>query len=366
MLMGMKKVLVSGCYDIIHAGHIRFFEAARRYGDHLTVCFASDPVLLLAKKRKSAVTEASKKMILASLRCVDGVVMSSDLDPVFDYKTHLEKMRPDVFVVTDDDKQLEAKRALCEKNGVQLVVIPRQFSEDGSTTAILASIKEVAKMPLRVDFAGGWLDVPKFSRPDGYIVNCTISPLVSLEHWPYHQNAGLGGSAAYALLQAKNGVRSELDHGVGWQDPAVIAETGLCVWRSGERPVLDMKLNPDWLTGKMMILWTGKPRASNNQTMRPRDFDRLAQAGAMAREGAHGSNLAQLAKAVELNYAVQKDEGMEPLPEIENAIAKKYLGAGHGGYALYLFSRPDCRAAALAAHQEASPVEPYIKHVQLA
>jgi cytidyltransferase-like protein len=361
----MKKVFMSGCYDVLHAGHIRIFNAAHKYGDHLIVCFASDAVLLLAKKRKSAISEASKRMILESLSMVDEVVMSSDLDPVFDFKTHFEQLKPDVLLTTDDDKNLEKKREFAEAHGVKLVAIPRQFSEDNSTTAILAGIKEVEKIPLRVDFAGGWLDVPNFARPDGYIVNCTISPLVSLDHWPYEQNAGLGGSAAYALLQAKNGVRSELDQGVGWQDPAIISETGLCVWRSGERPILDMKLNPDWLQGKMMIAWTGKPRLANNHTLRPRDYDRLAKAGNMAREGVSRRDVAHLAKAVTLNYEVQKDEGMDPLSEVKNALAKKYLGAGHGGYALYLFDKPEHRDAALAVHKNASPVEPYIKHMQV-
>lgn len=362
----MKKVFVSGCYDVLHAGHIRFFKAARAHGDHLTVCFASDPVLMLAKKRKPSMSEASKQMILQSLKGVDMVVKSSDLDPIFDFKTHLEKMKPDVLVVTDDDGHLEAKRALCEKHGIRLATVPRQFSEDGSTTAILSSIKNIEKVPLRVDFAGGWLDVPKFARQGGYIVNCTITPLVSLQEWPYEQNAGLGGSAAYSLLQAKIGARAELDMGVGWQDPAAITETGLCVWRSGERPILEVKTNPDWLAGKLMIFWTSKKRVSGDQTLRPRDFDRLVKAGAVAREAVEHRDLVKLAEAVSVNYGVQLDEGMESLPEIPTALAGKYLGAGHGGYALYLFENSEDRAAALAKFGAASPVEPYIKHVQMA
>jgi len=41
----MKKVFISGCYDILHGGHIQFFKEARALGNHLTVCFASDQVL---------------------------------------------------------------------------------------------------------------------------------------------------------------------------------------------------------------------------------------------------------------------------------------------------------------------------------
>ena len=108
-----------------------------------------------------------------------------------------------------------------------------------STSEIVRCIRAPMEAPLRVDFAGGWLDVPRLARPNAYLVNCAISPLVSLRHWPYHAKSGLGGSGAYALLQGDSGVASELNLGVGWQDPAVIHETGLCVWRSGAKPALD-------------------------------------------------------------------------------------------------------------------------------
>ena len=59
---------------------------------------------------------------------------------------------------------------------------------------------------------------------------------MSLRDWNYEKQSGLGGSGAWALLNGENGVDAELDLGVGWQDPAVINEGGLCVWRSGQRP----------------------------------------------------------------------------------------------------------------------------------
>jgi hypothetical protein len=63
--------------------------------------------------------------------------------------------------------------------------------------------------------------VPKHARQGAFIVNCAISPLVSLHDWHYEIGGGLGGSAAHALLCGRNSVQSELDLGVGWQDPAV-------------------------------------------------------------------------------------------------------------------------------------------------
>ena len=47
----MKKVFVSGCFDVLHGGHLEFFEQAKALGDYLIVCLPSDPVLLLHKNR---------------------------------------------------------------------------------------------------------------------------------------------------------------------------------------------------------------------------------------------------------------------------------------------------------------------------
>ena len=106
----MKKVFVYGCFDILHAGHIQFFEDAKALGDHLTVCFASDAVLKLAKKRTPSIPEDNKAVILRSLRCVDDVVMSSNIDPVFDFVDHIVRIKPDIVAVTEDDIHAEEKR----------------------------------------------------------------------------------------------------------------------------------------------------------------------------------------------------------------------------------------------------------------
>lgn len=107
--------------------------------------------------------------------------------------------------------------------GAQYIILPKDLDYTPiSTTQILSNIRAPQQCPLRVDFGGGWLDVPKHARQGAYIVNCAISPLVSLgepgsKEWPYHIGAGLGGSAAHALLSGKDSVQSELDLGVGWQ-----------------------------------------------------------------------------------------------------------------------------------------------------
>lgn len=355
----MTKVFVSGCYDILHAGHIQFFEDARALGDHLTVCFASDEVLKLAKGRISSMPEDNKMVILKSLNCVDQVVKSSNLHPVFDFEDHVKKLKPDILAVTEDDKRIEEKKGFCAKHGMRLVVLSKRNPvTQTSTTKIRALLKDVIEVPLRVDFAGGWLDVPRFSRKGAYVVNCTITPKVSLENWPYEKGSGLGGSGAYALLQIKNGLRSELDMGVGWQDPAVIEETGLCVWRSGKRPVLDFKVNPDWLDGRMLIMWMGKEHVANDYTGVRRDYAAIAAAGKKAAAAVRKKDLKGLCAAINMSYAVQVKEGMDKLPDIPKAKARKYLGAGYGGYALYMFETRKQRDAA-AKRKGAKKIEPY-------
>ncbi len=359
----MKKVFVSGCYDILHAGHIQFFKEAKALGDHLTVCFASEKVLELAKNRKSAIPEDHKKIVMGSLSCVDEVLISSDLHPIFDFETHIKRVKPNILAVTEDDKNKDIKREFCAKYDIELVVLPKTepIAKPVSTTSIRAGLLNLLEVPLRVDFAGGWLDVPKFSRKGAFIVNCTITPKVSLNDWKYKHNSGLGGSAAYSILQIKGGVASELNMGVGWQDPAVILETGLCVWRSGKKPVLESKYNPDWLEGKMLIFWMEKIRSSSDYVKNKRNFNKIEQAGKIAADAVSKKNLNLLAKAIKTSYEVQLDEKMIELPNIKGSIAKKYLGAGHGGYALYLFKNKKDRDLALKKNKEAFKVEPYIK-----
>ena len=201
--------------------------------------------------------------------------------------------------------------------------------------------------------------MPEFSRDGAFIVNCAISPRVSLEHWPYQQNSGLGGSAAWALLNGKNPVESELGAGVGWQDPAVIIETGLCVWRSGPRPVLDMKVNPDWLLGRMAIFWTNIPHDTAALAVKRRDYTRIADAGYMARQAVVHRDFQGLMTAVSMSYHAQISEGMTPLPEFAGTV-RKYVGSGHGGYAVYLFTVPAARPEFLEL-KDTLAIEPYLR-----
>jgi cytidyltransferase-like protein len=359
----MKKVFISGCYDILHAGHLQFFEEAKALGDFLIVSFASSEVLWYHKRRKPSIPDEHKFALLQGMRVIDEVVIGHGLEEGIDFREDFLRVRPDLLVVTEDDKYAPLKRALCDEVGADYVVLPKTPPKFApvSTSSIVRWVQAPTEAPLRVDFAGGWLDVPRFSRPGEFIVNCAISPLVSLREWPYEKQAGLGGSGAWALLNGRDGFESEIDLGVGWQDPAVIRETGLCVWRSGQRPVLDFKHNGDFLSGRMAIYWTGTQHDTPGVANLPRDFDRIAQSGRIARDGALQADIQLLAKGVDLYHQTQLDEGMEILPDIAGAISRKYCGGGYGGYALYLFNERSARDAALSSTPQLRAVEPFCR-----
>lgn len=359
----MKKVhvFVSGCYDILHAGHIQFFREARALGDELTVCFASSDVLWNHKQRRSSLPDEHKQAILSSLSVVDRVVIGNGLKIGLDFEDHFVNLKPDILAVTVDDQYADVKKELCAKVGARYHVLEKTppAVSPTSTTELINNIRAPSKTPLRVDFAGGWFDVPRFSRPDAYIVNCAISPLVSLRDWPYRARSGLGGSGAYAMLCGNDGVRSELNLGVGWQDPAVIAETGLCVWKSGNEPHLEFKRDGEMLRGKMALLWTGShhdtPAAANIW----HDFDAIRLAGNMARVAVYDESIDGLAAAVQQTYRAQLNEGMQCLPNAD-ALAWRYCGGGWGGYALYLFANEDDRNK-WAIVNDSVIIEPYLK-----
>jgi cytidyltransferase-like protein len=359
----MTTVFVSGCFDILHGGHVEFFSQAKALGDRLVVSFASDVVLVKTKGRRSSIPDEHKKRLIESLKMVDEVVIGNSTEVIgLDFIEHFNRVRPDILAATEDDRFAEIKTALCESCGwpCSYVRLPKTLNFAAiSTTEILQWIKSPKEVPLRIDIAGGWLDLPSMAIAGSYIVNCSITPKVSLADWRYEIGGGLGGSAACALLSGKNPVESELGIGVGWQDPAVIMETGLCVWRSGDRPVLDIKVNPEILAGKMALLWTGAPHNTPMNASKSRDYSIISDAGYQAAISVRGSNLNGILKAVRMSYEAQIREGMRPLPSYYEC-AKKYAGGGWGGYAVYFFDNRTSRDSFVSSIEGSVSIEPYI------
>lgn len=359
----MKKVFVSGSFNVLHAGHIRFFRDASALGDYLIVSFPPADLLWKLYDKKSLLDDDDKLALLRSLQMVDEVVLSTDDDVELSFRSAFLAAKPDILAVTTDDQYKEAKKRLCEETGAEFVVLEKSRPEGKMTSSseVVSRIKAPLHVPLRVDFAGGWLDVPENAIPGEYIVNCSISPTVSLKEWDYRQGAGLGGSGGWSVLNGWDPVGSELGLGVGWQDPAVIAETGACVWFSGAKPVLDFKNTGEFLRGRMAVYDTRIKHDTPGLAGLKRNFEKIAKAARVARLGVQEKDINVLAVGVQLSYQLQLEEGMDPLPAVGDCLAHKYCGGGHGGYALYLYETPEARAAALAGCEYLYPIEPYCR-----
>ena len=163
----MTKVFVSGAFNVLHAGHIQFFKDARALGDYLIVSFPPADLLWNLYNKKSVLEDADKLALLRSISYIDEVVLSTDEDAEQSFRSAFLELKPDILAVTTDDLYVEAKQRLCDEVGARLVVLEKTLPEGKNTTSseVVARIRAPRHVPLRVDFAGGWLDVPENAIP---------------------------------------------------------------------------------------------------------------------------------------------------------------------------------------------------------
>lgn len=93
--MRRKKVFVTGCFDLLHSGHIAFFEEASRYGD-LYVGIGSDRNIFQLKGRKTLYPENERLYMIKSLRFVKDAWINSGMG-VLDFLEEISKLKPDIF-----------------------------------------------------------------------------------------------------------------------------------------------------------------------------------------------------------------------------------------------------------------------------
>jgi len=117
-----QKAFVSGCFDLLHSGHVRFFEQAAEYGD-LYVAIGSDRTVKELKGRPPVNPEAERKYMVESVKHVKECFISSG-SGIMDFIAELERISPDIFIVNEDGHS-SAKEALCEKKGIRYVVLKR-------------------------------------------------------------------------------------------------------------------------------------------------------------------------------------------------------------------------------------------------
>jgi cytidyltransferase-like protein len=98
----MPKVFVSGCFDVLHSGHIAFLEEAASYGD-VYVSLGSDETVWQLKNRKTMYTEQERKYMLEAIRFVKKVYIGPDTGKILDFAPLLDEVKPDIFFVNAKD-----------------------------------------------------------------------------------------------------------------------------------------------------------------------------------------------------------------------------------------------------------------------
>jgi len=190
--MQNNKVFVSGCFDMLHSGHIEFFREASTHGD-LYVALGSDKTVYELKGRLPVNNEEERFFMVNSVSFVKEAFISQG-SGYLDFEKELREIKPDYFVVNEDGNT-PAKRALCENLGIEYIVLQRKPSpglEARSTTGL----RRRSYFPYRIDLAGGWLDQPYVSKHHpGPVLTISLEPTLS-----FNERSGMASSTRRAAI----------------------------------------------------------------------------------------------------------------------------------------------------------------------
>jgi len=181
-----KKVFVTGCFDMLHSGHITFFEEAAKYGD-VYVGIGSDETVFNLKGRYPVHNQDERKYIIDALACVKECYINSG-SGIMDFVKEIEKVKPHCFIVNEDGNS-PAKEELSKMLGIEYLVLkrtPHGRLPVRSSTAL----RNECTMPYRIDLAGGWLDQPFVGKlAPGPVVTISIEPTIE-----FNERSGMASS----------------------------------------------------------------------------------------------------------------------------------------------------------------------------
>jgi cytidyltransferase-like protein len=120
---GKRKVMVSGSYDWLHSGHIRFLEEASSYGDLYVVVGHDANIRLLKGAGHPLLPEAERRYMVGAVKYVKQALISTG-DGWLDADPEIRRLKPDIYVVTEDGDQ-GGKRGYCQKLGIEYLVLKR-------------------------------------------------------------------------------------------------------------------------------------------------------------------------------------------------------------------------------------------------
>lgn len=369
-----KKVFVSGCYDMLHSGHVAFFKEASRYGD-LYVGIGSDKTIAELKHRKTVYSEKERLYMVKAIRYVTDAFINRG-SGMLDFIDTLDRVKPDIFVVNSDGGS-ELKRNLCLGRGIEYIELERTPDaglEARSTTSLRKGVK--SHLPYRVDIAGTWIDQPYVSEHGaGWALTASIEPTeefmerggmststrnAARKIWPYELPNYNEEMMARLLFCFENDPENE-GHISGAQDAIGICMSGLNrhyydghYWPVKIESCHDEAIL-DWLENHICLvpMFPRRPGCSvvEGKDITPEKVSRLTDAAERCWHAIMARDLGGFAEAFRDSFNAQiamfpamMQPGVQEYIDrwSPKALAWKMLGAGGGGYLALVTDRiPD-------------------------
>lgn len=364
MQQNRKKVFVSGCYDMLHSGHVAFFRQASAYGD-LYVGIGSDATIEALKHRKTVYSERERLYMVKAIRYVTDAFINPG-SGMMDFIETVERVKPDIFVVNSDGGS-DVKRDFCRERGIEYVVLEREPDEGleaRSTTSLRKGV--VSHLPYRIDIAGTWIDQPYVSQYGaGWAITASIEPTVEFMErggmststrnaakkiWPYELPRYNEEMLARLLFCFENDPENE-GHVSGAQDAIGICMSGVTrhyydghYWPGVIESCHDEKVL-SWLESHICLV-PMFPRRQNCSVVEGKDINPekvkdLTDAAARCWDAMLQCDLSAFAEAFRDSFNAQvamfpamMQPGVQEYIDMwrDKALAWKMLGAGGGGH----------------------------------
>ena len=216
-----KKVFVSGCYDLLHSGHVEFFRQAAQYGD-LYVGIGSDKTIEGYKHHKTIYSEQERLFMVKSIRYVKEAYINQG-SGILDFLPTLDIVKPDILVVNSDGGN-DDKRRLCEERGMEYVVLER-VPQQGLAARSSTNLKKTpSQIPTRLDLAGTWIDQPYVScMAPGWALTISLVPTFDIR-----ERCGLSTST-------RNMIKKIWPYQLPNMNPEMLAKLVFCFENDPER-----------------------------------------------------------------------------------------------------------------------------------
>lgn len=132
-------VLVGGCFDILHLGHILFLEKAKEKGEILFVWVEPDETIRQRKgKHRPIHTQQERAQVIAALACVDYVILLPHFTTNAEYDSLVKDIKPAIIAATQGDPEIMHKQRSAKAAGAEIIYVTKNIQ--GKSTTRLAEL----------------------------------------------------------------------------------------------------------------------------------------------------------------------------------------------------------------------------------